>query len=271
MVGTIRINKKGIPKKGVIPKSGKGKKARGFMHSFTTKIRGNNYYFTGWVDSKPCHFLSTFPPEYSSVPRNSKNKKGKFERLVLQRPTIVKAYNEGMGGTDLFDQYGSYYNTSLRCDKWHLRIFTHFLQAACINSYILYISKYKINMSYLEFLDSLIDQLASSEPYLEDSDSENSSIAELPPEKKKMQHRKTWEKDPSRLQPGDHIPIQHKQMVHDTRRWCMMCQLHKPGQFCLLCGVSLCTDPNYNCFQMFHQLEKFPPPIRKKRPKRKGI
>jgi hypothetical protein len=111
MVGTIRINKMGKPKKGVIPKSGKGKKARGFIHSFATKIRCSNYYFTGWVDSKAsCHFLSTFPPEHSSVSRNSKNKK-----VPITKEWVVSTYLINMEAI------------TMRCDKWHLRIFYPFL------------------------------------------------------------------------------------------------------------------------------------------------
>lgn len=218
-------------------------KPREFMHCFKTNIKGNDYYFTGWVDNRPVHFLSTFPPDKSIVRRNSKNKNGNYVPLLLHG----WYYNEGMGGTDRFDQYGSYYNTSLRTRKWHIRIFTHFLQAAVINAYILYVSKYKASLPYIEFLDLLIGQLVDDPKEIVDSDSESSEIEVKPAHNPKKRWRTTWQNDHSRLC-GEHFPVQHSQNGRDTRTLCMFCKKRKPSQKCSTCGVSLCTLEESPCF-----------------------
>ena len=41
-----------------------------------------------------------------------------------------------MGGTDKFDQYGSYYRTKVRAQRWSVRIYTHMFTACAINAYI---------------------------------------------------------------------------------------------------------------------------------------
>jgi len=189
----------------------------------------------GWTTA-----LFIFCPRFllikSIVRRNSKNKNGNYVPLLLHG----WYYNEGMGGTDRFDQYGSYYNTSLRTRKWHIRIFTHFLQAAVINAYILYVSKYKASLPYIEFLDLLIGQLVDDPKEIVDSDSESSEIEVKPAHNPKKRWRTTWQNDHSRLC-GEHFPVQHSQNGRDTRTLCMFCKKRKPSQKCSTCGVSLCT------------------------------
>ena len=36
-----------------------------------------------------------------------------------------------MGGTDLHDQFNKYYRTTVRCNKWPIKIFTHFI-TSCV-------------------------------------------------------------------------------------------------------------------------------------------
>ena len=38
----------------------------------------------------------------------------RYERKKIERPTIIKYYNRGMGGTDLFDQRLSYYRPNVK-------------------------------------------------------------------------------------------------------------------------------------------------------------
>ncbi len=53
-------------------------------------------------------------------------------------PTIIAHYNEGMGGTDNFDQKISYYRSTLKSVKWQKKIYSHFITCSLINAHILY-------------------------------------------------------------------------------------------------------------------------------------
>mmetsp|Transcript_16618 Transcript_16618/g.33716 ORF Transcript_16618/g.33716 Transcript_16618/m.33716 type:complete len:149 (-) Transcript_16618:596-1042(-) len=101
-IHSIGTNKKGVPKAGVIPKKGKGKKLCGFMQSFKTVIRYFNWkgeiWFTVWQDSKPVHLLHTFPPYATSLIRHL-NTDNKFTPKNVPCPKIVPQYNSVMGGT----------------------------------------------------------------------------------------------------------------------------------------------------------------------------
>jgi hypothetical protein len=250
LVGTIRVNKKGIPKKGIFKKTGKDKKRRGESKCYEASIDGNKYYFTAWMDNNPVHILSTFPPRDKPIKRNSKNKNGDYEQITLPRPDIIGTYNSGMGGTDLFDQYGSYYRTTIRCKRWQVRFFTHFLHAACTNAYIIYKDIHMTTISYLDFLTMLINELATVEV---DSDSEmEKSIVQTPP--RTYQYRTTWLKDMSRLS-GIHNPIV---VTKHERRCCIVCPGNKKvNTCCSTCNVALCFDKKDSCWEKFHHRPHF--------------
>ena len=58
--------------------------------------------------------------------------------MDISRPTVIPVYNKAMGGTDKFDQFGSYYDDRKRSIKWHRRIIIHFFRASVINVHILH-------------------------------------------------------------------------------------------------------------------------------------
>ena len=124
---------------------GPNKRQRGEMECRVAEFNGLapgekvNVYLTSWMDSKPVHLISTWPPKYDAVKRNSKNPQtGAFEQVEIRRPTTVGDYNRGMGGTDKQDQLGVYYDQRLRTKRWPLRLVLHFLRVSLINSMILY-------------------------------------------------------------------------------------------------------------------------------------
>jgi hypothetical protein len=102
----------------------------------------NNVYLTAWQDSKPVHILSTFPPFAAQTARRARVN-GRYERVDLPMPSTVAIYNCAMGGTDLCDQYSSYYEFEHRTTKWHRRIFTHFSMVALRNAHVIYMADSK--------------------------------------------------------------------------------------------------------------------------------
>ena len=139
LIGTIKTNRTGLPKSRIFPDKGRNKRQRGVMNMAKTVIDGNPYYFTSWMDSRPVHGLSTLPTTKSSVPRKMREgPDAPFRVVQVLRPDMWHWYNHGMGGTDLHDQFNKYYRTTVRCNKWPVRIYTHFITSAVTNAYILY-------------------------------------------------------------------------------------------------------------------------------------
>jgi Transposase IS4 len=139
LTGTIKTNRSGLPRHKIFPDKGKKKKKRGEMYIVKTE-RGNfSYYFISWMDSRPVHGLSALPTTVSMTKRKVKeNPKAPFRSIEVPRPDIWGYYNQGMGGTDLHDQFNKYYRTTVRCNKWPIKIYTHFITSCVTNSYILY-------------------------------------------------------------------------------------------------------------------------------------
>ena len=90
----------------------------------------------------------TFPTYRETCMRHSED--GTTKRhivLRLGRPVIIRYYNRGMGGTDLFNQRLAYYRTSVKSRRWPHRIIFHFLLACAINAYILHKEHHKLKYS----------------------------------------------------------------------------------------------------------------------------
>lgn len=267
-LGTVKTNKKYLPKDGIFPTTGKSVKPRGAFEC--RKMANKEIYFTSWQDKKPVHLLSTWRPYLTSTTRNTKNPAGEYVCLSVPSPNIIKAYNNSMGGTDKFDQFESYYDDRARTVFWKHRIFSQFFRAACINAKILYCVANRIeDMSLLDFFRMLVSEWSGTNvvPEFYDDDSEFSSTC-LPcnPKKKaKVAHRSAWRQDKSRLS-GPHFPGKLSNttsydadgVLRDGRKRCKVCS-SRTTMHCVQCGVPLCmTDCNdTNCFVRFHTLEHF--------------
>ena len=166
-----------------------------------------------------------------------------------------------MKGVDAGDQYQSYYCYLHKTTKWPHRIFTHLLELAVVNSWILYKLHTKANMTLLQYKEILIKQLVRVESI--DGDSEDDQDA-LPPIVGNQQYSRKRSRgllgDTSRLK-GVHTPLK----VSGGRQTCKCCSTFKMGRgkrvstMCIECGVYLCMDcpGEENCWWRFHNLEVF--------------
>ncbi|CAH1979543.1 unnamed protein product [Acanthoscelides obtectus] len=57
---------------------------------------------------------------------------------MIPRPKSIEIYNNYMGGVDLLDSMLGYHRILIRSKKFYLRIFFHFLDMLCCNSWILW-------------------------------------------------------------------------------------------------------------------------------------
>ena len=76
-----------------------------------------------------------------------------------KKPAMIRKYNQFMGGVDRGDQFSSFYMHENRLVKWWMRIFIGLLDAALMNSYILYSYHHSQShkMSQLEFREYIIN------------------------------------------------------------------------------------------------------------------
>ena len=76
-------------------------------------------YVTSWLDKRPVNMLHSFPTFISTINRPANHgETGEHFIAKVDRPSVIDIYNKGMGGTDLFDQYLSYYRTSIKTKRW---------------------------------------------------------------------------------------------------------------------------------------------------------
>jgi hypothetical protein len=135
-LGTILKNRRGLPKGGIIQKN--SKIPRGTIKQMSKPFPEGSLYFVAWMDKKPVHFLSTMASNKFCVRRKIKQAGSGYKNIRVRAPTVIPPYNGGMGGTDLCDQFLSYYINAMRSAKWQIRIFLFFLLLCALNAHILY-------------------------------------------------------------------------------------------------------------------------------------
>ena len=271
MVGTIKSNRKGIPKNGIIPKTGAGKKDRGFMQTLRATYKDSEVFFNTWMDSKPVYTISTWRPERDMVSRATKDDNGKYVRAMIPRHTTTGVYNNNMGGTDLGDQRSEYVMTMLRSVKWPIRVFTHFLTVAGINSLAIYTMiclrrdpSYKKETT-LDFFHELCLEILAAFPNplrnrgacaTDDLSGDKPSLEEL---SRRSKH--AWKINYEDRLGGTHTPelIERSRDGGDIRRRCKACTSEQKIQTrCVECGTFLHFGgvKDSSCWWRFHHLKQ---------------
>lgn len=262
VVGTLRSNR--IPSS-IVPRNWWFKKSskneRGEMKS---KQIDDDLFVTTWYDKKPVNMLHTFETTKEKVTRNSKNTTTKaYEQVDIERPTVVRAYNEGMGGTDSFDQRLAYYRPAVNTKKWPHRIIFHLLQCSIINAHIIYKEKNQLQKhdpldDLFGFLDSIIDEITAIYGCEQQSDEEESELIENI-RHNPVKRRRTVSETVS--EKGHHVPYSLPAVDPKTKKANRL-QCNAPGckkkvsTFCSHCNVALCLElaGNENCWNKYHQL-----------------
>jgi len=122
--GTLRKNRKHLPKVVVTAKLRKGQVVR---------QRNNKVVVLKWRDKREVMMLSTFHSG-KMIDSGKTNRQG--ERI--RKPDSVLSYNQHMCGVDRTDQLTSYYSPLRKSLRWYRKVVLHFFDLALINSYILY-------------------------------------------------------------------------------------------------------------------------------------
>ncbi|XP_054259863.1 piggyBac transposable element-derived protein 3-like [Macrosteles quadrilineatus] len=97
----------------------------------------NNIIACKWADNKTVCLASTYvgAEPVDEVMRWSTAQK---QRVAVQRPAIVREYNEAMGGVDLHDMLVELYRIDIKVKRYYMRIVMHLLDMSVVNAWIVY-------------------------------------------------------------------------------------------------------------------------------------
>jgi hypothetical protein len=269
--GTLRTNR--VCKRAGIDKNWfiKGEKfKRGEMKGKIIRKGNKKLYLTTWKDNKPVNMLATWPAYKEEAERNTKSKDSKgYAKIKIIRPTHVRYYNKGMGGTDGFDASIARYRIYLSTKRWPHRVILHFLNASIINAHILFKLTQKIDRKHesytkLGFMTKLMTQILSSDvatkasAKLQKSDRSKSQSTSVIPRLSTLRHSEI------RLE-GQHfgcaVPMSNKSDRFKGQMYCRWpgCNTRTRG-FCMRCNIPLCLTlvNNTTCFEKFHTVTSLP-------------
>ncbi|XP_065185884.1 piggyBac transposable element-derived protein 4-like [Sycon ciliatum] len=123
--GTIRSNRRGLPKRTVAYKG--LKKGEFVFRSW------NGIIFVKLSDTKVVHFLSTL--HSAEVVDTGKRD---LHRLPIRKLALVHDYNLFMGGVDRNDEMLSFYTCARKTQKWYKKLAAHLLEECMLNAFVLH-------------------------------------------------------------------------------------------------------------------------------------
>ena len=212
------------------------------------------------MDKKPVHILTSLSTFMGSCKRSIADPgRTNYRSKIFPQPTIIAAYNSGMGATDSFNHRIALYRPHIKTKTWKHRIFLHLLNASVVNAYVLWKITKKIRKSYplLLYIRHLIKELTKDHlDYLK-----TVKVTKQP----RNTNTKTptqWSSVKSRLA-GSHSPRIHwcpktrkdnKGSENIKRSRCIICST-RVGSLCMDCGVYICISAagdNLSCWDQFH-------------------
>ena len=248
-VGTLRLNRKGVP--GIIKHAKLPNKGDKVVASYNDEI-----VLTKIHDRKVVTFISTV---YNAEPVNT-TREDRETGEPIKKPLVMTKYNKYMGGVDANDQLLKYSHFSKRTIKWWKKVFFRLLNICMVNAYELYIEHRKkhglpIKFSHTDFRLNVIRQIVNESA---SHDKIRNNLNNVSPD------------DFERLT-GKHfiskIPVPDNYKKKTVQRSCRVCTaaerefLRRKGEpkrkraghetiyECKKCNESLCLD---NCFEIFH-------------------
>lgn len=153
LCGTVRINRKGLPKTFVSTKLKKGQ-IIGCMNLKGVKI-------IKWMDKRPVTMLTTVK-EHNATLKDT-GKLSRVSKQPIMKPECVTMYNECKKGVDFSDQMTAYYWTLLRGLKWYRKLMMSLLFGTClVNAWLIHKMKNEDQITLLTFFESVIQSLTKT-------------------------------------------------------------------------------------------------------------
>lgn len=237
--GTIRSNKKNLPKKMKEDK----KLNRG---EFDYCISNTGISVFKWKDNRVVTIASNFHgTEITTVKRKQRDGKS----IEITAPKIIKDYNESMGGVDHHDQLRQCYGLDRRSRKWWQRIFWGCIEITFINSFV--IAKKVLDEPPTNLLDFRRD-LTRSLCYMSPLRTKKRKSISAKGKKRRYDYS---------IPPGIRLSNlgNHWPKFMEKRGRCEVCSSQgiqsKPTSMCSLCKVFLCVNQKKNCFVEYHGID----------------
>ena len=205
-----------------------------------------------WQDNNVVNVASTFVGmgNINKVKRCSKKDKTYID---VDRPEIIKYYNDFMGGVDQMDRLVSYYSMTFRTKRWPTRVILHLLSMSVVNSWIECRERElkkgvscKLVMDLLSFREELADSLCKSEvsPTRFRSQPSMRSLLNYTPIPRKKTPASVLPTVEGRHDGFDHWP---EAMLLKSAQRCRLEHCGKSGRIrCQKCNVYLCLTSDRN-------------------------
>ncbi|KAJ8710249.1 hypothetical protein PYW07_009615 [Mythimna separata] len=251
-LGTIQLNRArdlNLQKKALL------KEERGYCVEKSTIIDDVKLSVTTWVDNKAVSLCSSYVGKepMGMVKRFDRKKRTKID---VPCPKSIMVYNKYMGGVDLLDSMLGFYRIKIRSKKWYHRLFFHFIDLVCVNSWLLWRRSMKDKNIYLPLLDfklMLADVLMHQEAKVFTPTTRNrgrplnqDNIENII----KNKRRRRLDMPPVEVAEDG---INHWPEWKLDRQRCKMQGCGQKSQvMCTKCKVYLCLNKDRNCYTQFH-------------------
>lgn len=240
--GTIRSNKKGLPKNLIADKD----LQRG-SYDYRCSSLGISVY--KWKDNKVVYLASNFHgSEEVTVSRTQKD----GQKIDVLAPSVVRDYNNFMGGVDHADRLRAVYGLDRRSKKWWQRIFWGLIDMAFVNSYVIF-SDIREKIPLLEYRRGIALGLMAQQK-CKTVKRRSQDVPHQPQCKKRRGVSYSVSADVRLGNRGAHWI-----KFTDRRGRCEVCSVNKvqsrPHSVCSLCNVFLCCNEKKNCFSIYHGVE----------------
>lgn len=166
--------------------------------------------------------------------------------LEVQRPSLVRVYNQSMGGVDRADQLPAFYRNDLKTKKWYKRVVFHLLDLAIVNSWLLYRATKGLSKQLADYKLQIALGLMKAEQATEDA-KEQRKLGST-----RLSNRASDIPGAVRYDGVNYMPVKISQ---PNAQRCKMPECkRKTHMQCKKCQVYLCieVDGPTNCFKRFH-------------------
>lgn len=262
----LHMSKRGIKAAGTVrlPRFGKPpltndkklmKKGRGTSEEV---LSPDGVVLVKWVDNRSVHTASNF---VGVQPTDRVNRWCKKEKKYqeIDRPRIIKKYNEAMGGVDLLDRLISLYRITIKSKKWTLRMITHVLDLAATLAWLEYRKDAK-KFNVKKPLDLAYFRIALAELLISYGKTPISrkrgrpAAASPSPQQPRPKSAKALEWRPSPGLQKDHVG---HLPAFDDKKEATRCKntncKQRTHYYCKKCQVHLCLVKDRMCFTIFHE------------------
>ena len=247
--GTARTNR--IGKAWTDTKEVSRKWKKGYYRLRRSEVEGQKVTAVQWMDSKVVTMLTSLPCIIGKVKRKRVVRNAAMDVETLTQPSVISAYNRGMGGVDRMDQQIAALRIYRRF-RWHLKVLVHVLGICMNNAHITYLNKTntkKSRCSIRQYVLEVVHELMSTRR------TPGACSTHTPTHKSSKQNQKR------RKSRNSSTPFQLGQVkeADRPRGYCAYCKKGRSSLQCAECGVWLHArndETGKDCWFEWHEEQR---------------